>query len=420
MPFNTQKLLIAFLMSLLGTSSSDVYMNIERACAVYCEGDILHYVQISGIFNDSKTFVDMPMRVDPEEVTAAFADVTNPYDIVLLQSFLNQYFYEAGSDLDEWVPTDLKEYPSFIENIKNEDYQSWANSLNQLWLLLGRQVNVSATLYPQRTSFLPRQYPMIVPGGRFRESYYWDSWWIVRGLLVCEMPTTAEYVIRNLLDDLDHFNFVPNGGRIYYLDRSQPPLLSEMVVSVVEYYGWKSIAAKALLEAALPLLEREHDWWTNPANGHVLDITVQDVTYTLNRYHSNSTTPRPESYLADIETAGVELDSPSWEEISPSQEALYRNIRSGAETGWDFSSRWLSPTANPTDGSPVYNLSTIDTTHIVPVDLNAFMYRMELNLAAMVQAVRPEDTAAADAYLEAATNRAQAVQALLWNASSSR
>ena len=58
------------------------------------------------------------------------------------------------------------------------------SDLNQLWLVLGRQVNISTHLYPQRTSFVPRNYPMIVPGGRFRESYYWDSWWIVRGLLV--------------------------------------------------------------------------------------------------------------------------------------------------------------------------------------------------------------------------------------------
>ena len=75
---------------------------------------------------------------------------------------------------------------------------------------------------------------MIVPGGRFHETYYWDSYWIVRGLLVSDMHVSAKYVILNFLEDIKNFGYVPNGGRIYQLDRSQPPLLSEMIV---EYYN---------------------------------------------------------------------------------------------------------------------------------------------------------------------------------------
>ena len=47
---------------------------------------------------------------------------------------------------------------------------------------------------------------MIVPGGRFRESYYWDSFWIIRGLLVSEMEETASQVIDNLLEAMRHQN----------------------------------------------------------------------------------------------------------------------------------------------------------------------------------------------------------------------
>jgi len=84
-----------------------------------------------------------------------------------------------------------------------------------------------------RYSILRRRYPVIIPGGRFRESYYWDSYWIVLGLLACDMTSTAKGLVQNLLDDVSTYGFVPNGGRIYYLNRSQPPLLSDMVVALV-------------------------------------------------------------------------------------------------------------------------------------------------------------------------------------------
>lgn len=397
--------------------------NIARACSIYCEGDVLHYIQISGIYNDSKTFVDMPMRVDPEEINSAFSSLANPYDANEIRSFLDTYFYEAGSDLNSWVPTDLTESPSFLTKVSKK-YRDWASDLNQLWLVLGRQVNESVSLYPQRTSFVPRRYPMIVPGGRFRESYYWDSWWIIRGLLVCEMPLTAKYVILNLLDDVENFGFVPNGGRIYYLDRSQPPLLSEMVVSWLDYVGWSSPNATELLATAYPLLQKEYNWWMSEENDHFLKVAdpLSPATlYPLNIYHSNQTTPRPESYLPDLETAEVDIDSVDWETISPSQAELYRNIRTGAETGWDFSSRWFQPILLPSSSSSAlyqYNLSTIDTTHIVPVDLNCFMYRFELNLANIAHHMG--DDALGDTYQSAASLRREGINQILWNQSTSR
>ncbi len=54
------------------------------------------------------------------------------------------------------------------------------------------------------------------------------------------------------------------------------------------------------------------------------------------------------------------------------QERLYRDIASAAESGWDFSSRWMA------DG---HTLATIQTTRVIPADLNAFLYKMETDLA---------------------------------------
>jgi hypothetical protein len=93
----------------------------------------------------------------------------------------------------------------------------------------------------------------VVPGGRFEESYYWDSYWIIRGLLICDMTETAWGVISNLLEDVTNFGFVPNGGRIYYLDRSQPPLLTLMIAEYLNHVGWSSDEGKSVLQQTFSL-----------------------------------------------------------------------------------------------------------------------------------------------------------------------
>ena len=75
---------------------------------------------------------------------------------------------------------------------------------------------------PRCVTLLPAAHGFVVPGGRFREAYYWDSYWIVLGLLAVGMRDTAGSLIENLLDAVRVYGFVPNGLRSYYLNRSQP------------------------------------------------------------------------------------------------------------------------------------------------------------------------------------------------------
>ena len=393
--------------------------DIKRACTVYCEGDVLRTVQMSGIYNDSKTFVDMPMRFDPEEVVAAFNAIPDPTNVTALQEFLDNNFFEVGSDLYSSPPADLQVNPPFLNAIADPAYRAWASEINQLWGLLGKQVNASVAENPQRHSFVPLNHPMIVPGGRFRESYYWDSWWILKGLLVCDMAESAMNVVNILLDEVSNFGFVPNGARIYYLDRSQPPVLSEMVLDLCAHLGWDSANTSVLLQRAYPLLETEYAWWMDPANGHVapplasLGDPESPLRFTLNQYHSNGTTPRPESYLEDVTNGNTS--------------GFWNNVRTGAETGWDFSSRWIA--------APHLSVQGIATSEIVPVDLNAILYRYELNLALLQEAMSRQPLALVNTtdpeaglvvpiqstqyYTEAAQNRSVAVEQLLWSNSSS-
>lgn len=87
------------------------------------------------------------------------------------------------------------------------------------------------------------------------------------------------------------YGFVPNGGRIYYTARSQPPLLTQMVAL---YYNYTSNLT--FVESLLPALSREYDFW-------MTNRSVNLTLGTVNLYNSPTDTPRPESYAEDTTTA---------------------------------------------------------------------------------------------------------------------
>jgi alpha,alpha-trehalase len=422
----------------------DTLAHVARAAKVYCQGELLHVVQTAGIFEDSKEFVDMPMKVDPEVVLEQFHALSPSLrrDPTVLRAFVAQYFSAPGSDLVPHIPADHTDSPSLLQDLAGHaPYQRWAGELNDFWKQLCRKVSPEVDLYPQRYSILKREHAVVIPGGRFRESYYWDSYWIVLGLLACDMKETARGLVQNLLDDVANFGFVPNGGRIYYLNRSQPPLLSEMVFALVEHDP-HGIDEKFVSEA-LAVLEGEYKFWMKDgeraitlSSPHISSSFThgsppppsprqqhqpQPQLHVLNRYWTASNHPRPESFKEDLHHAG----------LADCAQGFYANIAAGAESGWDFSSRWIAPCEKGE-----YALERIATTAIVPVDLNTFLYRMERNLARMhdylltrqtspptsaAVAILPSDTREswvspkAQMFAEASTRRAVAMDQLLWD-----
>lgn len=192
---------------------------------------------------------------------------------------------------------------------------------------------------------------VIVPGGRFREFYYWDSYWIIRGLLVSEMYETAKGMLRNFLTIIDRFGFIPNGGRIYYAERSQPPLLAPMIKAYVD-----ATNDVDFMKESIEFLEREFYFFQN---NHM--VTVNG--HALARYGDKSSGPRPESYSEDIEIA-------EYLETEDEKEALYSELKAGAESGMDFSSRWFITN----DGDNKGSLRDIKCRYIIPVELNAMLF----------------------------------------------
>ena len=172
----------------------------------------------------------------------------------------------------------------------------FAQELNRLWQILYRVVDKNVAHQPEKYSFIPLKHPGIfVPGGRFREIYYWDSFWIVQGLLTCGMIQSAIHMVENLADLVDRFGFIPNGTRKYYLTRSQPPLLILMANEV--YTVTKD---KKWLQSILPSLVKEYKYWTSsPIQVSIIRCIgdeCEDKQYKFARYYSAESTPRPESY----------------------------------------------------------------------------------------------------------------------------
>src|SRR5690606_34600046 len=106
----------------------------------------------------------------------------------------------------------------------------------------------------------------------------------------------------------------------------------------------------------------------------------------LNRYWDDRDTPREESYREDVLTAR--------RSHRPVHE-VYRELRAGAESGWDFSSRWQTDPAE---------LATIRVTSIVPVDLNSLLYKLERQIARLHDS-KGERLAAAEFYRRADIRR---------------
>jgi alpha,alpha-trehalase len=95
----------------------------------------------------------------------------------------------------------------------------------------------------------------------------------------------------------------------------------------------------------------------------------------LQRYHDRSDRPRSEAYMHDIR-----LQARS-RQAAPD---FFRNMRSAAESGWDFSSRWFL------DGT---DLEATGATDLVPVDLNCYLYHLERTLAKAHEAAGDEEAA---------------------------
>lgn len=194
---------------------------------------------------------------------------------------------------------------------------------------------------------------------------------------------------------------------MYYLNRSQPPFLTHMVQAYYEKTNDSSF-----MRHALPFLDQEYNYWK--ANSSII---VQDPKshkrYTLNHYATENEAPRPESYVEDYNTVNVDTKFTDAE-----KKQMYADIAAGAETGWDYSSRWTKSKVPKPDQKEGYEmLRTINTANIIPIDLNALLWNTEKQLAQWHAKfnTKKEGKKKSKWYSRQAKNRLFAMERLMWN-----
>jgi alpha,alpha-trehalase len=337
--------------------------------------ELFEAVQSRRIFPDSKTFVDCIPKIEPQDILARYRLRKGRPDFDLA-AFVNAHFDREEAPVSHYVSRPGEPIGAHIDG---------------LWEVLTRR----PVEHPERSSILPLPRDYIVPGGRFAEMYYWDSYFTMLGL-----PTSGQRrLLRTMADNfaflIDTYGHVPNGNRTYYLSRSQPPVFA-LMVDLFETHG-----AKRAVEY-LPQLRKEYAFWMEGADGLAAGEASRHVVRLpdgalLNRYWDDRETPREEAHWEDVTTAA------SQSARTPAQ--LYRELRAAAASGWDFSSRWC---AEPDQ------LSSIRTTAILPVDLNSFLYKLEIQIERLSAAIG--DMSVADEFRKRVAARRSAIDRYFWSA----
>ncbi|QQV78979.1 alpha,alpha-trehalase TreA [Sphingomonas aliaeris] len=335
-------------------------------------GSLFVAVQERRLFADSKTFADaVPLR-SAADIMSNWADRADMNDEEL------RAFVVRNFDL----PTE-REMPA-------RDRLPLADHIHALWDDLTRETVTT----PAGSSALSLPRPYVVPGGRFRELYYWDSYFTMLGLARSGRQDLVEDMIADFGSLIERYGHIPNGTRSYYLSRSHPPFFHLMA-------GLSRDDSVAGRQQRLAWMTAEHSYWMSgadeiaPGGEHARVVRLKDGVL-LNRYWDDSAQPRDESWIEDVDLARE----------APGRAAadVWRDLRAAAESGWDFSSRWLG------DGR---TLATIRTTRIVPVDLNSLLYGLERSIAGAHDAAGDADLATR--FSARAAARQAAIETHLWS-----
>jgi len=351
----------------------------DYSCYPQIAGELFRMVQERGPYTDAKTFVDAEATVPGELVSERF------------RAMHDRPRFDLGEFLDEHfdVPDHVATAPELPPDRTMEEH------VETLWEPLTRRFDVDADSGGTLLS-LPAAH--VVPGGRFREMYYWDSYFIGEGLAAAGHVDRVADMVENVASLIERFGFVPLGNRVYYDSRSQFPVFVFLLRILERERG------SAAVEPYLEHLETEYEFWmagsdhiaaAEGSRAHRRAVSL-DAGTTLNRYWDDRARPRPEAYGHDRALAGtIPTDD---------RPRFFRDLRAAAESGWDFSSRWFVAE----EGLP-----SIHTTDLLPVDLNAALYAIERALAEWLPRIGREE--AAMQYATAAEARREAIRERFWH-----
>lgn len=340
-------------------------------------GELFDEVQSRRLYPDGKIFVDMIPKKRARALAKEYLVAKNSVGFNL-EDFIDKHYYAFIAPGNEYVPGEAETARQHITN---------------LWPVLRRKNRTN------RGSLIALPYDYIVPGGRFSEQFYWDSYFVMLGLAADEEWGLILGMMRNYTYMLRKFGMIPTANRTYFLSRSQPPFFVQMVKLLARHRGRTRTYAEFL-----PAMLTEYRFWMKGKKsvGSRPDISVSQRVVRmpngsyLNRYYDNKATPRPESMREDIETAEAAA--------SAHKEKIFLDLRAGAESGWDFSSRWFRKESD---------IQSIHTTDMVAVDLNCLLYQLESTIAEAYTLIK--QPIFAKRFRKAAEQRADSIRRYCWD-----
>ena len=238
--------------------------------------------------------------------------------------------------------------------------------------------NTTRVVTEDKDTLIGLPYPYTVPccEGAFQEMYYWDVYFTNVGLIKSGRLAQAKNNVDNMCCLINKYGFMPNGNRTYYLSRSQPPFLSQMVRCIYEKTGdiqWLGECYKAL--------EKEYDFWENE----------RQTPCGLNRYYGKFSREELMDF-SSLLCRRFNIEKPDDESTAQSYgKAMY----SFAESGWDCNSRM---------GLDCYNYAW--------ADLNALLFGVETDMAYFSLELKNDCEAS---WQHKAENRREKMTRLLWN-----
>jgi alpha,alpha-trehalase len=259
-----------------------------------------------------------------------------------------------------------------------------------------------------------RGLPFVVPGGRFNEMYNWDSYFESLGLLADGRVHLAKSMAENFFYEIRHYGKLLNANRSYYLTRTQPPFLTDMVLQIFH---------------RLPLEQTRQnlDWLAGgicSAIKEYWNVWMSEPRfvprYGLSRFHGEGIGMPPETEPAHFDAVlkpYADRTGLSIAEYSrryndrlisePELDRYFIHDRAVRESGHDTTYRLEGKCAS-----------------IIPFELNCLLYKYEMDIGSSIKNIFGDCFINADgrretsaAWLERAEQRKQRLNDLCWNAS---
>ncbi|MEP0772336.1 alpha,alpha-trehalase [Trichocoleus sp. ST-U1] len=250
--------------------------------------------------------------------------------------------------------------------------------------------------------YLPHAY--VVPGGRFNEMYGWDSYFIQLGLLRDGEIELAKSLVEQLIYEIEHYGTILNSNRTYMLTRSQPPVLTPMILALFQH-----TQDRDWLQSVLPTVERFYYYWTLPP--HLNQATG------LSRYFALGEGPAPEVLISERDEEGrthydrvreyyrtfaveaYDVNLYYDRQSDRLTDLFYKGDRSMRESGFDISNR--------------FGPFSVDIIHYAPVCLNVLLYKTEQDTAQINDILGYEEIA--HQWRDRARNRHKLIDRFLWD-----